>query len=80
MFVRAVRRLVANLTVEDCLQKRKESLAAFLVGDIAPVVSGAGRTATPPTWIWASSCEKTRLTWTEFLTVRVTRMSFRRSF
>ncbi len=43
MFVGAVRRLVANLTVEECLQKRKESLAAFLMAEIAPVVYGSGR-------------------------------------
>lgn len=43
MFVGAVRRLVANLKVEECLARRKESLAAFLLAEIAPVVSGAGR-------------------------------------
>ncbi len=43
MFIGAVRRLVANLTVEECLVRRKEALAAFLMAEIAPVVSGAGR-------------------------------------
>lgn len=43
MFVGAVRRLVANLEVEECLTRRKEALAAFLMSEIAPVVSGAGK-------------------------------------
>ncbi|MGZ3457588.1 MAG: SPFH domain-containing protein, partial [Archangium sp.] len=43
MFVGAVRRLVANLSVEECLSKRKEGIAAELMREIAPVVSGKGR-------------------------------------
>jgi len=43
MFVGAVRRLVANLTVEQCLTRRKEGLAVELMREIAPVVSGVGR-------------------------------------
>ena len=43
MFIGAVRRLVANLTVEECLTKRKESLASFLLAEIAPVVEGSGK-------------------------------------
>jgi flotillin len=43
MFVGAVRRLVANLTVEECLSRRKEGIAAELMREIAPVVSGRGR-------------------------------------
>ena len=43
MFVGAARRLVANLTVEQCLTKRKEGIAAELMREIAPVVSGSGR-------------------------------------
>lgn len=43
MFVGAVRRLVANLTVEDCLTKRKEGIAGELMREIVPVVSGTGR-------------------------------------
>ena len=43
MFVGAARRLVASLTVEACLTRRKESLAAELLQEIAPVVSGLGR-------------------------------------
>jgi flotillin len=43
MFVGATRRLVANLPVEDCLQKRKSALAEELLREIAPVVAGNGR-------------------------------------
>jgi len=43
MFVGAARRLVANLTVEQCLAKRKEGIAGELMREIAPVVSGSGR-------------------------------------
>lgn len=43
MFIGAARRLVANLSVEQCLTKRKEGIAAELMREIAPVVSGSGR-------------------------------------
>jgi flotillin len=43
MFVGATRRLVATLTVEECLQKRKSALAEELLREIAPVVGGEGR-------------------------------------
>ncbi|MCC6557088.1 MAG: hypothetical protein IT372_29400 [Polyangiaceae bacterium] len=43
MFVGAVRRLVANLGVEECLTRRKEGLAEELMREIQPVVSGHGR-------------------------------------
>jgi regulator of protease activity HflC (stomatin/prohibitin superfamily) len=43
MLMGATRRLVANLTVEECLQKRKAALADELVAEIAPVVGGTGR-------------------------------------
>ncbi len=43
MFVGAARRLVANLTVEACLTRRKEGLATELMREIAPVVAGSGR-------------------------------------
>jgi flotillin len=43
MFVGATRRLVANLSVDDCLQKRKSALAEELLREIAPVVGGIGR-------------------------------------
>jgi regulator of protease activity HflC (stomatin/prohibitin superfamily) len=43
MFVGAVRRLVANLSVEECLSRRKEGIAEELMREIVPVVSGRGR-------------------------------------
>jgi flotillin len=43
MFVGAARRLVANLSVEECLTRRKEGIATELMREIAPVVSGRGR-------------------------------------
>lgn len=43
MFVGAARRLVANLTVEECLTRRKEGIAGELMREIAPVLSGRGR-------------------------------------
>lgn len=44
MFVGAARRLVANLTVDACLSRRKEGIATELMKEIAPVVAGSGRT------------------------------------
>lgn len=43
MFIGAARRLVANMTVEDCLTKRKEHIATELLREVSPVVSGDGR-------------------------------------
>ncbi|WP_163862294.1 SPFH domain-containing protein [Myxococcus eversor] len=43
MFVGAARRLVANLSVEECLSRRKEGIATELMREIAPVLSGKGR-------------------------------------
>lgn len=42
MFIGAARRLIANLTLDECLQNRKEAIASFLLQEIAPVVSGSG--------------------------------------
>jgi regulator of protease activity HflC (stomatin/prohibitin superfamily) len=42
MFVGATRRLVANLTIEDCMQKRKYALSDELLREIALVVGGEG--------------------------------------
>jgi uncharacterized membrane protein YqiK len=39
----ASRRLIANLTVEQCLTQRKAALAGELIREIAPVVEGQGR-------------------------------------
>jgi len=52
MFVGAARRLIANLTVEDCLQKRKHAIAQELLEEIAPVVGGAGRADDTTTQGW----------------------------
>jgi regulator of protease activity HflC (stomatin/prohibitin superfamily) len=43
MLVGATRRLVANLAVEEVIQKRKDALGTELLREIAPVVGGAGR-------------------------------------
>ncbi|MBI1945693.1 MAG: hypothetical protein HYS27_08355 [Deltaproteobacteria bacterium] len=43
MFVGAARRLIANLTLDDCLQKRKSAIAVELLHEVAPVVGGDGR-------------------------------------
>ena len=43
MFVGAARRLVANMTIEACLTRRKEEIATELIREIRPVVSGIGR-------------------------------------
>lgn len=42
MFVGATRRLVANLSLEDCLTRRKDALAAELMAEVGPVVAGSG--------------------------------------
>ncbi len=43
MFIGAARRLVANMTVDACLTRRKESIAQELFREIMPVVAGQGR-------------------------------------
>lgn len=43
MFIGAARRLVANMTVEQCMTRRKESIAGELIAEIQPVVGGNGR-------------------------------------
>lgn len=42
LLVGATRRIMATLTVEECLQKRKAALAEQLLADLAPVVGGTG--------------------------------------
>jgi flotillin len=42
MFVGAARRLIANLALDACLMRRKETIAGFLMEEIAPVVGGEG--------------------------------------
>jgi len=43
MFIGAARRLIANLGLNQCLEHRKEAIAAFLMQEISPVVAGSGR-------------------------------------
>jgi len=43
MLLGATRRLVANLTLDECITRRKDALAAELMAEVAPVVSGDGR-------------------------------------
>ena len=43
MFIGAARRLMANMTVDACLTRRKESIAQELFREIMPVVAGQGR-------------------------------------
>lgn len=45
MFVGATRRLVANLSLDECLTRRKDALAVELMTEVAPVVQGSGREA-----------------------------------
>jgi hypothetical protein len=42
MFVGSARRLIANLSLDECLTRRKETIAGFLMDEIAPVVGGEG--------------------------------------
>ncbi|HVV87063.1 MAG TPA: SPFH domain-containing protein, partial [Kofleriaceae bacterium] len=42
MFIGASRRLIANLTLDDCLTRRKEAIGTYLMAEIAPVVGGHG--------------------------------------
>jgi flotillin len=42
MFVGATRRIVANLSLEECMTHRKELVAHALVAEIAPVLAGEG--------------------------------------
>jgi len=43
MFVGATRRIVATLSLEECIAHRKERVAEALLREIAPVLSGEGR-------------------------------------
>ncbi|MFZ9886136.1 MAG: SPFH domain-containing protein [Myxococcota bacterium] len=43
MLIGATRRLVANLSLDDCLGKRKAALADELLLEVAPVLGGRGR-------------------------------------
>lgn len=52
MFEGASRRLVATLTVDECLEQRKEALATELLREVAPVVGGQGRPDDPTATGW----------------------------
>jgi uncharacterized membrane protein YqiK len=52
MFVGAARRLVANLSLDECLTRRKETIATFLMEEISPVVSGEGSPSDTTTRGW----------------------------
>jgi hypothetical protein len=52
MFVGAARRLVANLTVEECLQKRKRALSEELMREIALVVGNGASAGADGTRGW----------------------------
>lgn len=45
MFIGATRRIVAGLTLDECLTHRKERVAAGLLNEIAPVLAGRGEEA-----------------------------------
>ncbi|OJY31142.1 MAG: hypothetical protein BGO98_45525 [Myxococcales bacterium 68-20] len=40
MFVGATRRIVASLTLDECIRHRKDQIAAALMGEIAPILAG----------------------------------------
>jgi hypothetical protein len=42
MFIGATRRIVANLTLDECLRHRKDQIATALMAEIAPILAGAG--------------------------------------
>lgn len=42
MFVGATRRIVASLTLDACMRRRKEEIASALMDEIAPVLAGEG--------------------------------------
>jgi flotillin len=42
MFVGATRRIVARLTLDECITHRKDLVAAALMGEIAPILAGEG--------------------------------------
>jgi hypothetical protein len=52
MMIGATRRLVANLAVDECLQKRKAALADELLRELAPVIGGQGRPDDPSDRGW----------------------------
>src|SRR5688500_10647427 len=45
MFVGATRRIVASLTLDECIRHRKDQIAAALMNEIAPILAGEGAAA-----------------------------------
>jgi uncharacterized membrane protein YqiK len=52
MFVGATRRIVASLTLEECITHRKERVAAALMREIEPVLAGQGALSDATTTGW----------------------------
>jgi len=52
MFIGAARRLIANLSLDECLTRRKEAIAGYLMEEIAPVVGGEGSPSDATTKGW----------------------------
>jgi regulator of protease activity HflC (stomatin/prohibitin superfamily) len=52
MFIGGTRRLVANSTVDECLQRRKSALGGELLREVAPVVGGEGNPSDSTTCGW----------------------------
>src|SRR4029077_5092089 len=50
--VGSARRLIANLSLDECLTRRKETIAGFLMNEIAPIVGGEGSPADTTTKGW----------------------------
>lgn len=44
MFVGATRRIVASLTLDECIRHRKDQIAVALMEEIAPILAGEGAT------------------------------------
>nr|HEX4313917.1 SPFH domain-containing protein [Kofleriaceae bacterium] len=71
MFVGAARRLIANLTLDDCLSRRKEAIAAYLMDEIAPVVGGSGRPDDTTTRGWGIVLDTIEIQRVEILSEQV---------
>ncbi|MBS2014884.1 MAG: hypothetical protein JST00_18485 [Deltaproteobacteria bacterium] len=52
MFVGATRRIVANLTLDECITHRKDLVAEALMGEIAPILAGEGSSLDTNTAGW----------------------------
>ena len=52
MFVGATRRIVARLTLDECITHRKDMVAEALMSEIAPILAGEGSTSDVTTAGW----------------------------